>query len=337
MTSLSNHRPQLTIRCPEDAIAAAPYLIGFHPHDSVLVIGYSADGVFVVRYDLVDPDGYPAFTAHLYEAMIANRADGVILLGYGSHERALPMLAEARDALETILTVKEVLHVWDGRWRSTMCSELRCCPAEGRPYDIAASPNAAAAVIAGIAPFDSREAMENTLAPVQGQDLLWMQAQTERAEKELFSLWTPTSRLAEVGIPLVRRLTRSPRRLTDWEAARLSIAVTLHHRVSDEAVKRIVRRDAREQLAVWQDLTRRAVGRYAAGPAAVLAVAAYMSGDGAMAQMAVDRSLDAVPGYLLAEVVSSLLHHCTPPHVGRERLAVRRERLTVRQSESSPD
>lgn len=332
MTSTSHTSDGLAsigIGCPEDAIAAVPYLAGYQPSDELVIIGWAVDGMFLFSYDLVDRGGYPVFTAQLCSAMIVNRADAVILLGYGDHERALPMLTQAQDTLESFLTVMEVLHLSGGRWRSAMCSDIQCCPAEGRVYDVAATTIAARATLAGLAPFGSREDMAQTIAPAGGKDLMWIQAHTERAEAELLGRGPGSRRLAEVGIPLVRRLTRSPKPLTDLEAARLSVALT-HGRVRAEAVKRIVRRDVRAQLAVWQDLTRRSAGAYAAEPAAMLALAAYMAGDGTLALMAIERCRKAAPEHPMADVVSDLLQQCTPPEAARAQLITRAGRLAIK-------
>src|SRR6185312_4232006 len=47
--------PGINLATPQDIIAAVPYLLGFHPDDSLVVIAITARRVFViVRYDLPD-------------------------------------------------------------------------------------------------------------------------------------------------------------------------------------------------------------------------------------------------------------------------------------------
>ena len=101
-------------------------------------------------------------------------------------------------------------------------------------------------------------------------------------------------------------------------------------RLTDEAVARVVwgLRDgevrdlamglalgpepaAAEQL--WTECTRRAPAPLDAAPATLLAVSAWLRGDGAMANVALARALDSEPGYGLATLLSDALAACITP------------------------
>ena len=71
--------------------------------------------------------------------------------------------------------------------------------------------------------------------------------------------------------------------------------------------------DARQAVDLWSDAVRRLPGAHVAGPAAVLAFAAWLLGDGALAWCAVDRCRESSPSHSLATLVSGMLETATPP------------------------
>ena len=68
---------------------------------------------------------------------------------------------------------------------------------------------------------------------------------------------------------------------------------------------------AAEQL--WTECTRRAPAPLDAAPATLLAVSAWLRGDGAMANVALDRALQSVPDYGLARLLREALAACVTP------------------------
>jgi hypothetical protein len=78
-------------------------------------------------------------------------------------------------------------------------------------------------------------------------------------------------------------------------------------------------------VELWTDLLRRAPGDLAGAAGAVLGFLAWLSGNGALAWCAVDRSEDAAPGHELAGVVAELLSRAVPPEAWPEEPA-RRDR-----------
>jgi hypothetical protein len=80
----------LTVRTPADFLAAVPYLIGFHPADSVVVVGIAGQKVlFAARSDLPPPADEPSRAAAVQLAeMVARQAvDEVTVIGYGAAPR----------------------------------------------------------------------------------------------------------------------------------------------------------------------------------------------------------------------------------------------------------
>jgi hypothetical protein len=71
-------------------------------------------------------------------------------------------------------------------------------------------------------------------------------------------------------------------------------------------------------VALWTDLLRRAPDDVAASAAAVLGMAAWVAGQGALAWCAVDRAEAATPGNSLARLVADLLVAAVPPSAWEE-------------------
>jgi hypothetical protein len=69
---------------------------------------------------------------------------------------------------------------------------------------------------------------------------------------------------------------------------------------------------------LWTDLVRRAPADLRAAPAAVLAMAAWFAGHGALAWCAVDRAEEAAPGHTLARLVGDLLAAAVAPTAWEE-------------------
>ena len=70
-------------------------------------------------------------------------------------------------------------------------------------------------------------------------------------------------------------------------------------------------RDAHRRL--WTDLVRRAQPGYVAAPASLLAFTAWQNGDGALANIALDRALADTPGYSMALLLREALDAGAPP------------------------
>jgi hypothetical protein len=64
---------------------------------------------------------------------------------------------------------------------------------------------------------------------------------------------------------------------------------------------------------LWTDLVRRAQPGYVAAPASLLAFVAWQAGDGALANIALDRALADAPGYSMALLIREALDAAMPP------------------------
>ncbi|MCI4063343.1 DUF4192 domain-containing protein [Micromonospora sp. R77] len=316
-------RPRLAVRSPADLIAAVPYLLGFHPTDSVVVVAMRGRRVvFAARADLPPPTAEPQQAArHLADVIARQHAAAATVVGYGPAARVTPAVDAVSDALAGAgLVVLDSLRVTDGRWWSYLCTEPDCCPPDGTPYDPGASEVSAAAVFAGQVALPDRAALTAQVAPVDGPVRVAMRQATARARSRLAELTEDLDEtlvggrsVRSAGVAAVRvalRRHRRGERLTDDEAAWLSVLLT-RLPVRDHAWERTDGRDT--DISLWTDVLRRAEPELTAAPGSLLAFAAWRAGLGALAAVALERVLAAHPDYSLALLLDDLLRRGVPP------------------------
>ncbi|WP_250031811.1 DUF4192 domain-containing protein [Paractinoplanes maris] len=311
--TLPGMNPECTIvvRTAADLIAVTPYLLGFHPTDSIVVIGTVGRRVsFAGRHDLPPPgsDG-----AGWMAPLVARQgAQAIAVLGFGPPDpvdRTLDTLgtALARSGLQ----IRDRLRITGGRWWSRDCAEHGCCPPEGHPVPSPSSPVAAAAVFQGQVALPDRRTLVAQVASVDGEDRRRMAAATAdlgiRFGRVFRSGGDPGVLLDEAGRSAVRageRRHAAGRSLTFPETAWLG-ALLAGRPVFDYAVDRISGEPWR--ITQWAEMTRRVETPFVPGPAALLGYAAWRAGLGPLARVAVDRALRLDPGHQFARVLDGLL------------------------------
>jgi len=316
---------RITVRSAADLLAAVPYLIGFHPVDSLVAVGTDRGILaFAARVDLPPAGAGPiavGTVARYLAAVIARqRVGAVTLVGYGSPDRVDGPLRGTADVLAADRhTVYDLLRVTDGRYWSYICDNPSCCPPEGTPFDVSTSPVAATFAFAGDVALPDREALVRRLAPVGGLTRISMRQATVRAEAQVLELLESATAgleaaaLAAAGEAAVRSAItrcRAGDRLSDDEVAWLTMLLATVQ-VRDIAWQSID--EPGSHMALWTEVVRRAEPDLVAGPASLLAFAAWRAGQGALAAVAVDRALRADPGYALALLIDEALRNALPP------------------------
>ncbi len=317
--------PAIRVASPRDLLAVVPYLLGFHPQRSLVVVGVRPprDRVHVCfRYDLPDPPD-PAYAhdiaAHAVAVLTRQHVTGAVVAGYGPGHLVTPVAEQLRDQFTSAGTdLHEMLRADGGRYWSYLCQNPACCPAEGVPYDVATSAASAAAVAQGMPVLPSRDELAATIAPATGPSSDAMREATTAARTWADELTRDPvgarTRVSAEGCALARAAVATYRgggRLADQDAARLT-ALLSDLRVRDEAWALIDPADVDPHLALWSDMTRRAQTNIAAC-ASLLAFAAWANGDGALANIALTRALDADPGYPMAHLIGEALQAAMPP------------------------
>lgn len=326
---MTNRSRSFAVRSPADLLAAVPYLLGFHPADSVVALGVAdGDVVFAARADLPESDDVDSLAAYVTSVVARQDVTGAVVVGYGAPE---PVLLAVRDALESAdIRVYDVLHVADGRYRSALCTDPGCCDPGGTPFDVLSSPVAAALTYDGAVALPDRHALVAAVAPVGGLERVSMRRATARADDRLEALWVGgrdavLGAAAEALRDALGPGAGTPGRrdggpLSDDEVAWLSVLLC-DPAVRDLAWRQIT--DPRPHVELWREVVRRAEPYLVAAPACLLAFAAWQSGDGALASVALGRALDADSAYPLAVLLDQILRHGLPPPTEDDGVQVR--------------
>ena len=309
-----DQEPSFVVRAgsPAALLKLVPHLLGFVPETSLVVIGVTPprDRIRVtLRYDLPDPpEADPAadIAAHAVAVLTKERLTAAVAVGYGPEALVTPVARELRDAAwQAGIDVHEFLRVAGGRYWSYTCGNEACCPAAGVPFDAAPDPaEAEALAIVGDTVLASRAALAARVAPLGGIARESMRQATRRAERHIAQLLAKVRKSARLGAArhmivaeglaavgaMIARYRDGGRFATDDEIARISVALR-DLRVRDDAWARMDPAHAAAHQRLWIDVVRRAQPRYVAAPAALLAFVAWQSGEGALANVALDRAL----------------------------------------------
>jgi len=315
-------------------LAVIPHLLGFHPSRSMVVVGLDKPRGRVklaFRYDLPDPPD-PArsrgIAEHAAAVLRKRQVTTAIAAGYGAGTLVTPVAEKLRAAMRGAgITLRDLLRVEDDRFWSYVCEDPRCCPPEGAAFDGTAHPAAAALAAAGIGARPDRASLAETLAPLTGPAAESMSQATERALRRAEHLIAAapgdTDRMRPVvdaGRAAVREAIATYRaggQITDDDRmAWLAVSIA-DLRVRDDAWARMDPKHRAAHRRLWTDVVRRATEAYVPAPAALLAFTAWQSGEGALANIALERALAADPGYSMARLIGQAVDAGLPPSAAR--------------------
>ena len=328
----------LVVRGPDSLPALIPHLVGFHPRESLVLVGLDSRErtvLVTLRVDLPGVDMVVGVAmegwAPLITALQAAGAIDVLAVVYpGVGENPwrdhpcedLPrrsLLAALADRLSgSGLVVLDALCVVGDRLRSYWCADPDCCPREGRLVDGAETLRVQAHLIAeGSAPLASRDMLVSALAPRAQDDPV---ADRIARSRDGVVLRLPVGTVARVGIFVSgmrdwgneRRNPATMTRLVilaEFLAGSIRSRDLLLHALTVDGDRNLLAA-ARE---VFGEAVRCAHGDTLAPVASVLAVCCWIDGDGAAARVALDRATSADVDYPLATLVSAALDRGMPP------------------------
>jgi hypothetical protein len=332
-------RPGTVVRAgsPTALLAVVPHLLGFVPDMSLVVIGTSPprDRIRVtLRYDLPDPpdaDLAEDIAAHAAGVLGAQELPAAVAVGYGPEALVIPVAGAFLNATHLAgITLHDILRVENGRYWSYRCGNEACCPAEGVPFDTSAHPASAAMDGAGLRVLPGRAAVAARIAPLGGDTAESMRQATRRAEQHVARLLARVRKSSRIGAArrmiaaeglaavgaMIVRYRNDGRFTSDYEIARISVALR-DLRVRDDAWARMDPEYADAYLRLWTDVVRRAQPGHVAPAASLLAFVAWQSGDGALANVALDRALTDDPGYSMALLLRQVIGAGAPPSLAR--------------------
>ena len=330
--------PELVITGPDSIVASLPFIIGFTPSDSLVVMWLDAGCVrLTMRLDL-PPDG----AAHepWIDAVMAHRrahSEVIICVVPAAHRgvrdeigrlRGQGLVASLLELLRgTECGVRDALLVVDNRWWSYLCQEPECCPEAGTEVDPAVSDTIAARfALAGVARLTDRDAVLAICAAEEGRQAQMLPLVRD-ARRSLITRIAEAANPArhldywrDEGIGLVREALLTP---TPGDPRRdAEVLVWLcDTRVRDTVLWEVAHsadHDPHRAFDRAAELLRCAPAGVIAPIGTVTALLGWLIGDGVRAVAALERVHDEDPDYAFAELLRRSIAAGLPPAGWRE-------------------
>lgn len=332
-----------------DFVAAVPTLLGFHPIDSIVVLTLVQDGPRcrigqLLRSDLPAPRDARPLARQLSQACANNGARHVFLLITGGGPDPLPrrpFIDMVRAAFE-----EEGVGVERAVWAQSAKAGEKWWSYDdpgcsGEIPDPDTVPLAAALTVAGLVKYPTREALAATLAPDPPDvmerrtvlldarlDVEFSAARSGTCDPGAFTRdWALMEAALDDFTPST--LDQEERRHEPvWDDERIvALAVALAHSdIRSECLRIALSDRAPAAVRLWTRLTRSTPAPERAEPAVLLAIGAYLDGDGPLAQIALDVAMEAHPTHALAILLRAAIGHAIAPTELREILTRAGER-----------
>jgi hypothetical protein len=306
-------RVRLRARGAPDLLALIPFQLGFHPEESLVAVFVRGRAIaLVARIDLPPVAAVAGFADELEELARQNRAQEIVFLAYS--ERQAPARAVLTGLIEALPTrlVREALYVDGSRWWSLTCDDS-CCPEEGTPYDIETHRLAAEAVFAGLTTLGSRKELAATVAgppEAEVERLAGLAAEIRAAGGEREAGEDP----APVLLRRVRSALVDPGGLDDRACTELALLVD-DIRLRDLVWAMIEPDGAEEHVVLWQRVVSRVEPGLSAAPLALLGLAGWISGHGALLNCAAEELSRRHPGYTMGHLLEEISARAISPRL----------------------
>jgi hypothetical protein len=308
-----------TLRDPGDVVAMVPYVLGFTPVDSlvmVALVGQRKRFGACLRLDLPhDPSDGPAVARYLVSVAVAHRFRTVLLVAFTADaERASHVVSPLRRGLALRrIRVADALRADARRWWSYTCHDPACCSPDGTPYDADSSRVAAEAVVAGLTRAPDRDSLRACLEPLDEPARLATLRECAAITAAVKAGDRAFPHIADVDALSVQYAT-TPGEMSIHDAATLLLAVQ-DLTVRDAVWARLSRRNAAGQLELWRHVMRTAPDKLLGPAGALTGFAAWLDGQGALAWCAVERVDTVSPGYPMCLLLRSILDAAVSPEV----------------------
>ncbi|MGW1392956.1 DUF4192 domain-containing protein [Streptomyces nigra] len=274
---------QVTLRTPEELADALPYLLGYRPEDSIVLVAlHDADGRgrFGGRARLGIPasaDDWDSAAGQLAHGLVtgserrgAKPEQMVAFLcqepakgetGRQVVERLRPLAQKIRLACGSLdVPVVEALCISDGRFWSYCCDRGECCPPEGRPMGLpGTSVLAAAAAYAGVQVRGTLRQLRARLQPLETGAALEQEVALDTVGMELVPRVLDESTRAGVAAETLELAERMLRRFAESPVMSEALLSDLRDDEllgHDEAARLILGlqdRATRDRVAEWME------------------------------------------------------------------------------------
>ena len=311
--------PVARLRNPGELLAALPYLIGFHPRDSLLFIAFGGSSgrriELTQRVDLPPADDAPAVCRALAANVlrVAPAGVAVVVVGgdpvaaggvpFGGPPPANDLAGVAKEALVAcgVAVQSRTWAAGTGAGAAWACYDT--CGCRGAVPDPDTTPLAATAVAAGLVALADRADLEKVVAPTTPGRLRRRARILTRAVDAALDPADPRGRLGVAVDP------------TDGSGEPVPTGHALVERALDEAAAGRLQLDDGRVVALALALSDVEVRD------AALARCAASDVDGALAGIALDRAEQAWPGHRLTRLLRAVWAAGIPPERVRECLS----------------
>ena len=303
---------------PHDLLAAVPFMVGYHPKDSLVAMALRDDKVVMaMRVDFPDPDLILATSETIAMHLIREQASEAIVVGYlPANTLETDSLAIVREVIARHdIVVKECIAVRGDRFRSNLCQDIGCCPPEGNPIPLLTDSRVTAEQVAAGNPL-----------PYLDLDEMKRSIAAQPADKELNKLIKKiadidydsdeVTRLQRQGVNAIIELAMEFKG-AGFSGNKALIALVLARlldlQVRDYAMGMSTEESCEQLWDMWRWLLRIAPRGYVAPVAVIFAIMSYERGDGALAQRALDRAFEDSAKYQMAKLLRRTFAAGWPP------------------------
>lgn len=299
--SVSEEPARLAVRSVDDLVGLVPYLIGFHPEESLVAMLLEGGRVVVTaRVDLAavrDPGALDALLTRLFDRF--PRAEGWFLAYTDDHELAWSVLAGCRDMVGFV-RLGRVLQVGSHEWRVDQ--------PDGPVGAITGviSPAVAEAAVLGLPARASRSDLAAGLSGPPDAEVDGLVARFESASTELEELGDRGRRR------LLRKLLRTAGPVPVDDCVRLALLAG-RPQTQVGVLRGLSRANAEQQLELWSAVARHCLTDQRPVVLGLLGMAAWQTGDGALQVICLEE-LDRIdPHAPIAALLEWLNQYVVPP------------------------
>lgn len=307
---------------PGEIVASLPSLCGFRPAESVVVLSLRGPRRRVgltARLDLPPPAEQHPVAALLAERMAADGAGAVVVVICSETGRRGSLVDAVADACAARdVELQEALHVAADRWTSYRCRE-RCCPASGTPVSHgtpALQLLEAQRTADGRAVLASRTELVRSVAP----PVLLAAAAAQQRWEATAGRWLAHRQSTGPEPSRERTLHHALCLLDQVDAGRspdpddlalLAVGVVDVH--ARDRVAGLLHERSDALLSLLLQVVRVVAPPDDAPCCALLAWVAHARGDGALANVALDRALGSDPDHAMAGLLLEALQRGVTP------------------------
>jgi hypothetical protein len=301
----------LKVRRPDELLAIIPFLVGFHPDESVVAVFIKSDRIaLTARMDLPLESAGDELAEQIDYLAKRHGAHALALVGYSA--ASLPAHRLLTRLMDRLAKYKlcDVLYVGHGRWWSLSCGE-DCCPLTGTPFDLTSHPLSAAAVFAGLGTRANRKELEASVSGPPQTELARLEGLATTLLTEVEHL-DDTSATARLMASLVDTAMSEPGVLDERNCLLLGLLVTDLH-IRDLAWALIGVANAEKHVRLWGGVVAQVPPTLASAPLCLLGMAAWASGAGALLNCCCERLAQVDPDYSMGRLLRDISARAVPP------------------------